>query len=613
MARWDREKGVLIHEPEKFWRYELKDIDEPNLHRDIFPYAEVPRIDFDHKIVPISPAERMCITDTTFRDGQQSRPPYTSAQILDLYDFLHKLGGPKGIIRQCEFFLYSTKDKEAIGLCQDRGYRYPEITGWIRANTDDLKLLKDMGLTETGILTSVSDYHIFYKLGKTRRKVIEEYLGIVKSALDMGVVPRCHFEDVTRADIYGFVLPFASELMRLRDESRIDIKIRLCDTLGFGVTYPGTALPRSVPKLVRALIEEAGVPGKLLEWHGHNDFHKALLNATTAWLYGCQSANGTLLGFGERTGNTPIEGLIMEYVNLRGTIDGIDTTVITDIANYLERELGFHIPEQYPFVGADFNATRAGIHADGLMKNQEVYNIFDTEKLLKRPPTVFITDKSGTAGIVHWIYNNCDIPKSLKILKRHPGVIKIQKKIQEEYDDGRVTVISNKEMRHHCQKYIPELFMSQFDVLRKRASDMVVHLLEGMLENEDISSMDPAKQEPVMQKVLDDNPFIQFMYITDTNGRKTTKNICSIVDKAKFERFKLHDDFSNRSWFIHPMKDGNIHVTDFYTSIITGALCITVSGPIRNENDEIIGILGIDIRFEDLAKMEEKENEDRIS
>ncbi len=611
MARWDREKGILVHEPGKFWRYELRDLGEPNLHRDIFPYTEVPRIDFDHKILPISPADRMFITDTTFRDGQQSRPPYTSKQILDLYDLLHKLGGPKGIIRQCEFFLYGAKDKEAIGLCKERGYRYPEITGWIRANAEDLKLLKDMGLNETGILTSVSDYHVFYKLGKTRKKVIEEYLGIVKSALNMGIVPRCHFEDITRADIYGFVVPYASELMRLREESRIDIKIRLCDTLGFGVTYPGAALPRSVPKLVRALIEEAGVPGELLEWHGHNDFHKALINATTAWLYGCQSANGTLLGFGERTGNTPVEGLIMEYINLRGNTDGIDTTIITDIANYLEKEMSFHVPEHYPFVGGDFNATRAGIHVDGLIKNEEVYNIFDTEKILKRPPTVSITDKSGTAGIVHWIYNNCDIPKSLEILKRHPGVLKINKKIKEEYDSGRVTVISNKEMRHYCQKYIPELFMSRFDVLKNRASDMVAHLLEDLIENEDISSMDPARQEPVMEKVLDDNPFIQFMYITDTNGRKVTKNICSIVDKAKFERFQLNDDFSNRKWFIGPMKDGNIHVTDFYTSIITGALCITVSGPIRDKNDEIAGILGIDIKFEDLAKMEEDENENQ--
>ena len=147
--------------------------------------------------------------------------------------------------------------------------------------------MKEMGLKETGILTSVSDYHIFLKLNWNRRKAMDEYLGIVKAALEMGIKPRCHMEDVTRADIYGFCVPFAIELMKLRDESGIDIKLRLCDTMGYGVPYPGAALPRSVPKLVRAMIDDAGVPGHLLEWHGHNDFHKVMINATTAWLYSC--------------------------------------------------------------------------------------------------------------------------------------------------------------------------------------------------------------------------------------------------------------------------------------------------------------------------------------
>jgi len=66
------------------------------------------------------------------------------------------------------------------------------------------------------------------------------------------------------------------------------------------VSYAGAALPRSVPKLVLSMIHKAGVPPHLLEWHGHNDFHKALVNGTTAWLYGCDALNGTLLGIGER-------------------------------------------------------------------------------------------------------------------------------------------------------------------------------------------------------------------------------------------------------------------------------------------------------------------------
>ena len=121
------------------------------------------------------------------------------------------------------------------------------------------------------------------------------------------------------------------------------MKVRLCDTLGLGVPYPGAVLPRSVPKLVRALVDDAGIPPQDLEWHGHNDFHKVLINSTTAWLYGCSGVNGSLLGFGERTGNAPIEGLIIEYMGLMGDPNGVDASVITQIRNYYESAIGEHI------------------------------------------------------------------------------------------------------------------------------------------------------------------------------------------------------------------------------------------------------------------------------
>ena len=428
MSRWNKERRLLDHEHTSFWHHKLQEVEEPNLMRNIFPYTEVARIDFDYKFVAPQPPEQMLLTDTTFRDGQQARPPYTVAQIVAIFDLLHRLSGPQGIVRQTEFFLYSAKDKEAVQQCRERGYEFPEITGWIRAHASDLALVKEMGLTETGILTSVSDYHIFLKLKWDRKKAMEDYLAIVKAALAMGIKPRCHMEDVTRADIYGFCVPFAIELMKLREESGIDIKLRLCDTMGYGVPYCGAALPRSVPRLVRAMIEDAGVPGHLLEWHGHNDFHKVLVNSVTAWLYGCGAVNGALLGFGERTGNAPIEGMLMEYISLRGTTDGIDTIAISEIGEYFERELHYHIPANYPFVGKNFNNTSAGIHADGLLKNEEIYNAFDTGKILNRPVRITITDKSGKAGIVHWLNNQLKLEGDRAVDKNHPGVAKIFKR-----------------------------------------------------------------------------------------------------------------------------------------------------------------------------------------
>jgi isopropylmalate/homocitrate/citramalate synthase len=602
MAKWNPEKRVLNHQHTRFWRFELRDVDEPNLQKEVFPYEEVSRIDFDHRIIPIQPAEEIFITDTTFRDGQQARPPYTVQQIVDLYSLMNRLGGENGIIRQTEFFLYSRKDKEGVARCQDLGLRYPEITGWIRAAKEDIPLVKEAGLKETGILTSVSDYHIFLKLNKKRSEALNDYLDIVRAILDAGIVPRCHFEDITRADIYGFCIPFALELMKLREESGIDIKIRLCDTMGYGVTYPGTSLPRSVDKLVRAFIDDAGVPGHLLEWHGHNDFHKALINATTAWLYGCSAANSTLLGLGERTGNPPIEGLIMEYIGLMGGTNGIDTTVITDIAQYFRNKIDFKIPANFPFVGSDFNVTRAGVHADGLIKNEEIYNIFDTTKILKRPIVPMVTDKSGKAGIAYWINSHFGLTGDSAIDKRHPGISKINKWINEEYEDGRMTTISSEELEAKVRKYLPELFMSDLERIKFQAAEAAIAVLRKIIDDPAMKTMKPELQEPVMQRFIEEYPSIQFAYVVDMNGKKTTKNITNFVDRAKYENYGVGTDQSDREWFIEPMRKGKLHVTDFYISKMTGALCFTVSEPITDDNDEMVGIFGVDLKVEDLVK-----------
>jgi isopropylmalate/homocitrate/citramalate synthase len=597
--------GFLDTRPKKRERCQLQEVDEPNLFRDVFPYDEVGRIDFDHQVEVIDPPEEIFITDTTFRDGQQARPPYTVQQIVDLYEMLYRLGGPNGIIRQSEFFLYSDKDKEAVHRCLEKGHRYPEITGWIRADKGDFKLVKEMGLKETGILISVSDYHIFLKLGKDRRTAMHDYLHVVEGALAEGVKPRCHFEDVTRADIYGFVVPLAQELMRLAEEGGAAVKIRLCDTLGLGVPYPGAALPRSVPKLVRALVDDAGIPSQEIEWHGHNDFHKVLINSTTAWLYGCAGANGSLLGFGERTGNAPIEGLLIEYIGLTGNQKGVDTTVITEIRNYFERVIGEHIPKNYPFVGAEFNTTRAGIHADGILKNEEIYNIFNTQKILNRPLTVAINDKSGTAGIAQWINSYFALVDNERVDKRHPGVAKIYKWVKDEYAQGRSTDISSEEIAKKARKYMPELFISDFDLIKQRAYEMAAHLIEEVVDDPAIRSMDPARQEALLERVEQENPFIQFLYVTDDKGHKITRNITRPEDRAKYERIGSDVDYSDREWFIEPLKTGKVYVTDFYTSMFTRALCITVAAPIRNKDEAIVGILGMDLRFEELIKAED--------
>ena len=428
------------------YRYQLQERDTPNLYRYMFDYENVPKVVFNHRHVPVCMPPEIWITDTTFRDGQQSTSPFTAQQIVDLFTLLHKLGGPKGIVRQSEFFVYTEKDREAIKRCMDLGYEFPEVTTWIRASEKDLQLVKELGIKETGVLVSCSDYHIYKKMGLTRKGALDKYLGVVKSILDRGIRPRCHFEDITRADFYGFVVPFASALRDLSIESGIPIKIRACDTMGYGVSYPGTALPRSVQGIIYGLLHFADVPSSLIEWHGHNDFYKVVTNAATAWLYGASSVNCSLLGIGERTGNCPLEAMVIEYCSLRGTDDGMDLSVITEIADYFEREIGYEIPPRTPFVGRNFNVTRAGIHADGILKDEEIYNIFDTAKILNRPVSVAVGQSSGAAGIAHWINGYFGLTGAETVDKHSALVAQMKMLVDREYADGRTTSMGDEEL-----------------------------------------------------------------------------------------------------------------------------------------------------------------------
>jgi isopropylmalate/homocitrate/citramalate synthase len=441
-----------------------KNQQQPNLFKDIFPYSEIPKIVFGSEQIPMFVPEDIWITDTTFRDGQQAMDTYTEKQIIKIYDYLHKLDNNSGVIRQTEFFLYTEKDRNAAWKCLERGYEFPEVTSWIRANKEDFKLVKDMGLKETGMLMSCSDYHIFKKLNKTREQAMDLYLSLVEEALENGIAPRCHLEDITRADFFGFVVPFAQKLMELSKKSGIKVKIRACDTLGLGLPYSGTELPRSVQHIIHGLRVYAGVPSEYLEWHGHNDFYNVVPNATTAWLHGCSAINTSLFGIGERTGNCPLEAMIIEYGQIKGNVKDMNLKLITEIGQYFEGEFKYSIPPRTPYVGSEFNVTRAGIHADGILKDEEIYNIFDTEKILGRPIVVSVNEHSGLAGIAAWVNTYFRLKETDKIDKRDERVQIIKEWVDKQYETGRNTVMKNEELELIARKTISELGVKTQDV-----------------------------------------------------------------------------------------------------------------------------------------------------
>src|SRR5215470_20145930 len=175
-------------------------------------------------------------TETTHRDGQQGGLPLTVEQSLAIYDILCRFTGSSGAIRQAEFFVYRESDRAALEGAQERYASGAPIepTTWIRATAKDVALIRSLGVRETGMLASASDYHTFHKFKPGgRNQAAQTYLDAVKMTLDAGIRPRLHLEDTTRAPM-DFLCPFIQNVQEISEPygSELRPKFRLCDTMG---------------------------------------------------------------------------------------------------------------------------------------------------------------------------------------------------------------------------------------------------------------------------------------------------------------------------------------------------------------------------------------------
>lgn len=434
------------------------------------------------------------ICDATFREGQQAGRSFTVEQMVRLYDLLHRLGGPDGFIRSSEFFCYTPKDRRAVEACRALGHPFPRITGWARATRQDLLAARELEMQEVSLLMSVSPQHMRHKFGWTDAEATTRYLAVLDDALSLGLTPRCHFEDVTRADVPGFCIPLARGIMdRARDSGRAII-IRLCDTLGLAMPYAGAVLPLGVEALVRAFVEHAGVPGAWLEFHGHNDFHRAHANTVTAWLVGCAGASASLLGLGERAGTASVEGLAAEYRLLAPERARVDLHVLGELVCTLE-SMGVSIPEQQPLLGGRAFAHVAGLHLDGLRKAPETYEAFDPGLVLGRQSRIIITDKSGRAGVAAWLEREFGMPAADK---EHPLVTALLHVVTQAGEQGRAAPFSNGELRAMallCHPPVPQQSWHHLYETALRAMEQamtLVHACQNALFQEPLQQARPV-------------------------------------------------------------------------------------------------------------------------
>ncbi|MDD2220000.1 MAG: PDC sensor domain-containing protein, partial [Desulfoplanes sp.] len=155
-------------------------------------------------------------------------------------------------------------------------------------------------------------------------------------------------------------------------------------------------------------------------------------------------------------------------------------------------------------------------------------------------------------------------------------------------------------------RYMPELFFSSFDHLKALAQKISAKIITKLAEHPDITSLEQKRAAACMAKFLEQYPFIQYLYLIDTTGHPITWQVSHPEDKAKYHAKLGPDyDFSGRAWFMAPMSSGKFCATDFYKSFLSDKLCLTVSTSVCDGNDEIRAILGADIRFEELVKIQQ--------
>lgn len=309
------------------------------------------------------------ITDTTLRDGAQDPcfAIFPNEAKLAYFDLLHTLDNGTGVIDAVEVFIYQKRDRWVLEKLLSRGYDFPRVTAWTRANPKDIRDLIRVSagsVKETGMLASASDHHIFDRLGfKSKEAAIEKYLEPILTACENGIVPRVHLEDATRSDVEGWVIPFVKRVMK---ETGGRARFRICDTLGVGVPDPYAALPFGIPRLVSAISQASNAE---LEFHGHNDFGYATANSMAAYRYGCKRVNVAFAGLGERTGNTPLEQVLANYVRTWGN-PGLNLPVLNEIARLIDEKV-VPLSSKQPVIGDSIFSTQAGLHQTGIQRQQE--------------------------------------------------------------------------------------------------------------------------------------------------------------------------------------------------------------------------------------------------
>lgn len=181
-------------------------------------------------------------------------------------------------------------------------------------------------------------------------------------------------------------------------------RICVADTVGHAT--PDGA--RAIVRFTRRVLDETA-PQAAIDWHGHRDRDMGTINSLAALEAGASRAHGTVLGIGERVGNTPIDLLLVNLV-LMGWLER-DLTPLDDLVRVVATATVEPIPDNYPVFGRDAFRTATGVHAAALVKafRKGMPDLADTvysgvpARLVGRSQVIEVGPLSGRSNVVYWL------------------------------------------------------------------------------------------------------------------------------------------------------------------------------------------------------------------
>lgn len=323
----------------------------------------------------LSSVESVDLLDTTLRDGEQA--PGISLSPDEKADIARALDAAEVPYIEAGSACTGEGERRTIRRVTDLDLD-ATVTSFARGVRGDVDLALDCGVDGVNLVVPASDRHIEDKVGTTREDLIERTAELVEYARDHGLWVEVLGEDGSRGD-----LDFLRELMASAFDAGAD-RVCYCDTVGH-------ASPERTHEVVSALAELGPT-----STHTHDDLGLGVANALASVAAGADLIHTTVNGVGERAGNVAFEELAVALDHCYG-IETVDTTELYDLAQLVSRATGVELPPNKAVIGENAFTHESGIHTDGTLKDERMYEPYPPERV-GRERRLVLGKHTGRAG-----------------------------------------------------------------------------------------------------------------------------------------------------------------------------------------------------------------------